>query len=132
VTRSRFFFLPLLLIFIGHFISPAPCRADQAQTLVVLIDHDPKGFHYRVAGKPVSADLLTALRRSKPDWPTGNTKVILIVHDRSSLSLIDNSRGIIEKAGYEPPRVFYFDDNKRAMVELSFSAAIPFSEKGPS
>jgi hypothetical protein len=46
--------------------------------------------------------------------------------------MINNSWGMIIKAGYEPPRVFHFSDDKRLMVELTFLPAEPFSQNGPS
>jgi len=130
VTSSRFVFLGFLVVFIAHIVAPLPSEGDQVKSLVVLIDHDAQGFHYRVDGKSTSSDLLTSLSAYKQNWPTDKTKVILLVHDRTSLSMIDNSRGMIEKSGYEPPRVFYFNGYRRAMVELTFSKAVPFSQDG--
>jgi hypothetical protein len=112
--------------------NPVRCKAEEVKTLVLVIDRDSKTFTYRVDGKDTSADFLTYLDAHKSEWPSGKTRVILLVHERASLAMINNSRGMIMKAGYEPPRVFQFNKDKRLMVEITFLPGVPFSEKGPS
>jgi hypothetical protein len=95
-----------------------------------MIDHNSSGFIYRVDGKPATSNFLTYLAKRKSDWPSGETKVVLLVHERATLAMINNSRGMIIKAGYEQPRVFHFGGDKRLMVELTFSPAVAFSQSG--
>jgi hypothetical protein len=98
-----------------------------------MIDHSSRGFVYRVGDSHLaSADFLTYLNERKTDWPSGKTKVVLLVHEQATLAMINNSRGMIIKAGYEPPRVFHFNSHKRLMVEITFLPGVPFSVKGPS
>lgn len=111
-------------------IGPALCQSQETKTLVVMIDHDSTGFIYRVAGKSTSPDLLTYLNEHISEWPTDKTRVILLVHEQVTLAMINNSRGMIMKAGFEPPRVFHFNDDKRTMVEITFLRAVPYSAKG--
>ncbi len=111
---------------------PTRCKGEEIRTLVVLIDHDSRGFIYRVDGKDTSADFLTYLDQHKSNWPSGKTKAILLVHEQTTLAMINNSRGMIIKAGYEPPRVFQFNKDKRLMVEITFLPGVPFSVKGPN
>lgn len=108
------------------------CKSDETKTLVVMIDHGSSGFIYRIDGKPATADLLTFLDKQKPDWPSSKTKVVLLVHEQATLAMINNSRGMIIKAGFEPPRVFHFSGDKRLMVELTFLPAVAFSRSGPA
>ena len=122
----------LLLSITAVTMVPSQCRSDETKVLVVMIDHASSGFIYRVDGKDTRADFLTYLDNHKSDWPSGKTKVILLVHEQANLAMINNSRGMIIKAGYEPPRVFHFNRDKRAMVEITFMSAVPFSAKGPS
>jgi hypothetical protein len=109
---------------------PFPCPSAETKVLVIMIDHGSSGFVYRVNGKVTTADLLTFLDEHKPDWPSDKTKVVLLVHERVTLKMINNSRGMIIKAGYEPPRVFYYGNDKRSMLELTFSPEVPFSQIG--
>jgi len=111
---------------------PSQCKSDETNVLVVMIDHGSSGFIYSVGGKDASADFLTYLDKHKSDWPSVKTKVILLVHEQANLAMINNSRGMIIKAGYEPPRVFHFNNDKRTLVEITFMPAVPFSAKGPS
>ncbi len=129
---SRGLLLSLALVALTTFWAPTRCKGEEIRTLVVLIDHDSRGFNYHVDGKDTSADFLTYLDQHKSDWPSGKTKVILIVHEQATLAMINNSRGMIIKAGYEPPRVFHFNKDKRLMVEITFLPGVPFSVKGPS
>lgn len=110
--------------------APVKSKADEMKTLVVLIDHGSGGFTYRVDGNDTGADFLTYLDKHKSDWPSEKTKVILLVHERATLAMINNSRGMIIKAGYEPPRVFHFNSDKRLMVEITFLPGVQFSSKG--
>jgi hypothetical protein len=113
-------------------LTPPLGKSDETKTIVIMIDHNSSGgFLYRVDGRAASADFLTFLNQHQTEWPSGKTKVILLVHDQASLAMINNSVGMIVKAGYEPPRVFYFRSDRRAMVELAFLSAVPFSQSGP-
>jgi hypothetical protein len=110
---------------------PSPASGDEGSTLVVMIDHSASGFAYRVSGRDAGPDFLTYLNKHYAEFPPGKTKVILLVHQQATLAVINNSRGMIMKAGYEQPRVFQFNDDKRAMIEITFLPAVPFSAKGP-
>jgi hypothetical protein len=122
----------LILITVVSTLASSQCKSDETKTLIVMIDHGSSGFIYHIGGKPATADLLTFLDQQKPDWPSRKTKVVLLVHERVSLAMINNSRGMIIKAGYEPPRVFHFSSDERLMVELTFLPAVPFSQNGPA
>jgi len=99
---SRGFLLLLALSALTTFWVPSRCKGQEIRTLVVLIDHDCRGFTYHVDGKDTRADFLTYLGEHKSDWPSGKTKVTLLVHEQATLAMINNSRGMIIKAGYEP------------------------------
>jgi len=66
----------------------------------------------------------------KLKWPKPAPRIYLLVHEKASLAAVDDVRGLITKAGYESPRVFYFDSNKRLMLELIYRSAVPFSASG--
>jgi len=102
---------------------------EKSRRMVVMIDYDPHGFIYTVNSEKVS-DPLLALSKSEhgPD-----IEVILLVHEKVTLAMVNNILGILSKAGYiGPPRVFVFGSYKRSMNELNFtySARIPFSPTG--
>lgn len=123
----------LLLLFLSALAAicgPSRSKGDETKTLVVMIDHSSTGFTYRVDGKNTTADFLTYLDKHKSDWPSEKTKVIVLVHEQTTLAMINNSRGMIMKAGYEPPRVFHFNSDKRLMVEITYLPGVPFSAKG--
>jgi hypothetical protein len=128
VIKVRLFLC--LAIAIAAICTPGPCPGDETSTLVVMIDHNADGFTYRVAGRDTGADFLTYLNRHEAEFPPPKTRVILVVHEKATLAIMNNSRGMIIKAGYEPPRVFQFNDDRRAMIEISFLPAVPFSTKG--
>ena len=99
-------------------------------TVIVVADVAHNRPAYKVNSSPVSyLDLLDRLSSVRAKWPAVPPKVILLAHEQLTLSQIDALRGIISKAGYERPRVFYFGKDKRLMIELTYSPAIPFSEK---
>jgi hypothetical protein len=127
--RLRLILIAIALVAIW---TSVPCEADETKTLILIIDHDSRGFTYRVDGNNTGAEFLNYLEKHKSDWPSEKTKVILLVHEQATLAMIDNSRGMIIKAGYEPPRVFHFNKDKRLMVEITFLPGITFSAKGPS
>lgn len=127
---SQRLLLSLIAIALVAILAPTRTKGDETKTLVVMIDHDSRGFSYRVDGKATSPDFLTYLDVHKADWPSEKTKVVLLVHEKVTLALLNNSRGMIIKAGYEAPRVFHFNSDKRLMVEISFLPAVAFSPKG--
>jgi hypothetical protein len=89
--------------------------------IVVLIDHDPRGFNYTINSERVQ-DPLLKLSKLK-EWR--EAEVILLVHDKVTLAMVNNMIGILSKAGHvAPPRVFVFDSNKNAMNELNFTYAV--------
>jgi hypothetical protein len=122
----------ILLLCIGTVLGPLPSKSDETKTLVIMIDHSPTGFVYLVDKHPASADFLTFLNKHLSEWPQEKTKVVLLAHEQVTVAQINNTRGMIIKAGYEPPRVFYYGSDHRAMVELTFSPAVPFSQGGPT
>jgi hypothetical protein len=93
-----------------------------------MIDHGPHGFVYTMNSEKVDGLLLTLSKRR--DGP--NTEVILLVNNKVTLAMVNNTIGILSKAGYVAPRVFVFDSSKTAMNELNFtySPRIPFSPAG--
>jgi hypothetical protein len=102
---------------------------EKLRRIVVMIDHDSHGFNYSINSEAVQ-DLLFALSRRKEE---PEPEVILLVHDKVTLEMINSVIGILSKAGYlAPPRVFVFDSYRIAMNELNFTYAprIPFSAKG--
>jgi hypothetical protein len=102
---------------------------EKPHRIVVMIDHDPHGFTYTVNSEKAKDLLLTLSKRKEgPD-----AEVILLVHNKVTLAMVNNMIGILSKAGYvAPPRVFVFDSYKNAMNELNFtySPRIPFSAAG--
>jgi len=96
--------------------------------VVVMLDRGASGFVYKVNSRVVSKELLLTLskmRRARRD-----DDGTLLVHEDAPLATVINALGVMQKAGYEHPRVFYFDRNKRGMSELTFSAGVPFSPTG--
>lgn len=57
---------------------------------------------------------------------------ILLVHNKVTLGMLNDTLGILSKAGHVAPRVFGFDSHRDAMNELNFtySPRIPFSAAG--
>ena len=84
--RLFFLFLSALAVFCG----PSRSKGDEAKTLVVMIDHSSTGFTYRVDGKTTTADFLTYLDTHKSDWASEKTKVIVLVHEQTTLAMINN------------------------------------------
>jgi len=123
--------LLLLVLTVMVSLTTLAAGGDETKNLVVMIDHNPRGFSYTIDGKESGPDFLTYLNEHGSAWPAPQTKVVLLVHERASLAMVNNSRGMIIKAGYEPPRVFQFSNDKRGMIELTFLPAIPFSVRGP-
>lgn len=132
IICSRFWFSLLPVIMILNLIPHQAKGGEDTAVLVILIDHQLSGFTYSVDGKDASADLLTYLDKHQSNWPSAKTKVVLLVHEQASLAMVNNWRGMIIKAGYEPPRVFEFNKDKRLMVEIAFLSGVPFSVKGPT
>jgi hypothetical protein len=113
-------------------LTPLPSRSDEVKALVIVIDHSSTGFVYLVDKRPASADFLTFINRHLSEWPQEKTRVVLLAHEQASVAMINNARGMIIKAGYQPPRVFYYGSDHQAMVEISFSPAVPYSQGGPA
>jgi hypothetical protein len=100
--------------------------------VVVMIDYNAHGFVYTINSEDSRAqDLLLTL--SKKHETEQEADVILLVHNKVTLAMVNNVIGILSKAGYaDPPRVFVFDSYKIAMNELNFtySPRVPFSAAG--
>jgi energy-converting hydrogenase Eha subunit C len=120
----------VLCCILGLAATIAPAKPDEKpHRIVVMIDHDSHGFIYTINSEKVQ-DLLLALSKRKEE---PENEVILLVHNKVTLAMVNNIVGILSKAGYvAPPRVFVFDSYKNAMNELSFtySPRIPFSATG--
>lgn len=91
-----------------------------------MVDRGPSGFVYEVDSKIASKGLLWTLTNMKG----GSSKAVLLVHEEASISTVNNVRGIMAKAGYVSPKIFYFGRDKDWMAELTFSAVVPFSAHG--
>jgi hypothetical protein len=104
-------------------------KPDESHRIVVMIDHDAHGFNYTVNSEKVQDLLLTlAKRKEGPE-----AEVILLVHNKVTLGMINNMIGILSKAGYvAPPRVSVFDSHKDVMNELNliYSPRIQFFAAG--
>jgi hypothetical protein len=54
--------------------------------------------------------------------------VTILAHEAVTLRRLDDLRGLVMKAGFSTPRVFYFRSDKRLMVEITYGVAQPYSE----
>ncbi len=105
-------------------------RGGSSDRLVVMIDHDSRGFKYTINSEKVS-DLLLALSQRRKGQ--AEPEVVMLVHHETTIAMVNNVIGILSKAGYEAaPRTFIFDSYKKAMNEVNFtySPRIAFSAKG--
>ena len=103
----------------------------KSSRVVVMIDYNAHGFVYTINSENPTQDLLRTLSKKHETEPEAD--VILLVHNKVTLAMVNNVIGILSKAGYaDPPRVFVFDSYKIAMNELNFtySPRIPFSAAG--
>ena len=106
---------------------------------VLMIDRAESHFVYRLDGNIVPLHMLLdrigdTLRQqsiknpAKPPGPTPG--FVLMVHADATISMIENARGLITKAGYDWPKIFYFHTDKRYMVEIVLSRGLRFSPQG--
>jgi hypothetical protein len=107
--------------------------AEEKTRVEVMIDFANHKATYTVNSVPVAyRRLLRLLEERKGKWPDQDQKVVLLTSGEATLAQVDAVRGIIAKAGYKWPEVFYFDKNKRQMVGLNYTPAVPFSSGGAS
>jgi hypothetical protein len=105
--------------------------SDKSRHIVLMIDHDTHGFIYTMNSERVQNFLLPLSRILQAPGP--EPEVILLVHKKATFAMVNDTIGIMSKAGYvAPPRIFVFDSYKNTMNELNYtySAKIPFSLTG--
>jgi len=104
-----------------------------AAPAAVVVEYDRGRAHYTLGSKQTpSDDLLEALNRLKQQIGRKGPLVVLI-DSRNSLATLANLRGIIEKAGFENVRYFFFTADHRTMEEIQIGQrpAVPFSLNPP-
>jgi hypothetical protein len=118
--------LASLLSMSALLFAPGMGYAETQQPVVVMVDHTPTGFVYDVDSKLAKQGLLWTLSNTKRE----NSNSVLLVSEDASISMVNNVRGIMAKAGYANPQTFYFGRDKKWMAELNFSNVVPFSAQG--
>ena len=102
--------------------------AETAKPVVVMIDHQASGFVYKINSipVPVSKGLLHTLTFMKEP----HSESILLVNEDANISMLIDAYGIMNKAGFVHPRIFYFDRHRDWMAEWTPSDSVPFSTDG--
>ena len=104
---------------------------EKPRHVVLMIDHDTHGFIYTINSERVQNFLLPLSESLQGPGP--EPEVILLLHKKATFEMVNDTIGIMSKAGYVAlPRIFVFDSYKNAMNELNYtySAKIPFSPTG--
>jgi hypothetical protein len=97
--------------------------AQTSKPLVVIIDHKTSGFVYLVNSVAVTKGLLYTL--TFLEGP--HSESVLLVHEDAPIAMLTDARGIMNKAGYVDPKIFYFSRHKDWMAEVTLSKVLPFS-----
>jgi hypothetical protein len=124
---SRVPALLLLLLLFWSLSARAFALEPPAQdaTLVVKVDKTRAGFVTTVNSHLVAQGLLNALIQI--DSRTIN-QAALFVHEDANLKMIANILGVMAKAGFPSPRIFYFGRDKDWLQELTYPSRFQYSE----
>ncbi|HET7440591.1 MAG TPA: hypothetical protein VFJ47_04755 [Terriglobales bacterium] len=129
MTRNPAVLRCILVCLVALDLFPTASQAQDSTGIVIVLDVANQKASYKVNSQSVAyRDLLDHLSEQKRKWPAAAPRVTLLASEDATLAQIDAVRGIIVKAGYEWPRVYYFGKNKRLMIELTYSRGIPFSD----
>ena len=127
MTKTRLLLL-ILCCLIGFAFAAHARQGETPKPVVVMIDHDTSGFVYKINSPPVPVNkgLLYTLTFIKAP----HSGSVLLVHEDAKISMLTDVLGIMNKAGYVGPRIFYFSRGKDRMAELTLSRVVPFSANG--
>lgn len=125
MTKTRFFF-PILCCFGALLFAHGAGSAQPTKALVVMIDYENSGFVYKVNSVPVTKGLLYTLTFLEGPHPES----VLLVHEDAKIAMLTEARGVMNKAGYVNPKIYYFSRHKDWMSGLTFSNVVPFSAQG--
>lgn len=125
---SKIVYCTLAILFLlGLFI---PARAQVSEPIVILVEPNGKNMVYRIESQRLTFPMLFNSLGDLIISRGRDTPVIVLVHEKVSISTLINLEGAIEKVGFGSIRYFYFGDDRRMMAELRFvGPAIPFSTK---
>jgi hypothetical protein len=125
VNRILFIFAVFIAFCVCIGTISAAQKAD-IDPVIVFVDKGPSGFVTRVNSKIPSKGLLFTLSEIHDSGAAPN-EAVLLVHEDVNFSRLINYLGIMRKAGYINPRIFFFSRNKDWMTEITKSGAMPFS-----
>jgi hypothetical protein len=108
--------------FSTQFIGEEP----STKVVIMMVDKGPSGFVTRINSKIPSKGLLFTLSEIH-DSDAAPNEAVLLVHEDVNFSKLINYLGIMRKAGYINPRIFFFSRNKDWMAEIAKSGAMPLS-----
>lgn len=94
--------------------------------VVVFIDQEPSGAIVKVNDKIPEQGLLLELSKMRREDRKQEPKAILLAHIDTKISMLVNIRGIMKKAGYVQPEMYYIERDKDKTHEINISAALPF------
>ena len=129
--NSRRFVIRLALAILV--IGVTPCALpDEIKCHVLIADYVGNDLQYRVDGRIPGENqgLLIALSNARAADPDSDAEIVLLVHERATLSDVYNLIGMIIKADYTNYRVFVFGSDKKSMTELTYSEPVRFSADG--
>lgn len=118
--------LTLLMIIPSY--SSADGQIPNDGSVVVFIDQGPSGPIVKVNDRIPERGLLLELSKMRREEGTQDPKAILPAQIDTQISMLVNIRGIMKKAGYIQPIIFYIERDKDKMHEITLSAALPFRE----
>ncbi len=108
--------------------APGVGQAQITKPVVVMIEHNGSAFVYKINSIPVPVD--KGLLYTLSFMPGAHSDSILLVDVDAKLSMLIDAYGIMNKAGFVHPKVFYFNRRQGWMAEWTPSTSLPFSEDG--
>jgi biopolymer transport protein ExbD len=100
------------------------------EPLIILAELQNHRVTYKVDGKDALPDLLRVLN-TVDDQRGRDTKVIVLLDARASITEIGDIEGTLGKAGFEKVRFFIFNREANVMSTVEFGRTVPFSTRPP-